>query len=99
MVGTWDRIKKFVQNLWNGMKTAWHGIRECAPKVISVASNFLGLVGKVISKGMPVAIDAAGMIEDNVNTLKSIKEEYKWQRKIARHSMNMLKIEKKKMSD
>jgi hypothetical protein len=79
MPGTWDKLKKFGQNLWNGMKTVWHGIREYAPKVISVASNFLGPVGKVIGKGVNAAIGAAGMIEDNVNTLKAIKNEYKRQ--------------------
>jgi hypothetical protein len=56
------------------MKTVLHGIREHAPKSISIASDFLGPVGNVIGMGVNAAIGAAERIEDNVYTLKAIRD-------------------------
>jgi hypothetical protein len=91
MVGTWDKIKKFGQNLWNGMKNVWHGIRDYAPKVISTVTGFLGPVGKAIGTGVNAAIGAAGMIEDNVNLLKNIKAEEKRQEESKKEYDNYIR--------
>jgi hypothetical protein len=63
MLGIFDKLKKFGQNLWQGINTGWNAVKTFAPAVLNTVSPILGPQGQRIADGIGKGIDTGRRIE------------------------------------
>jgi hypothetical protein len=63
MPGISDKLKKFGQNLWQGINTGWNAVKTFAPAVLNTVSPMLGPQGQRIADTIGKGIDMCRRIE------------------------------------
>jgi hypothetical protein len=63
MPGIFDKLKKFGQNLWQGINTGWNAVKTFAPAVLNTVSPMLGPNGQRIADTIGKGIDMGRRIE------------------------------------
>jgi hypothetical protein len=63
MPGIFDKLKKFGQNLWQGINTGWNAVKTFAPAVLNTVSPMLGPQVQRIADTIGKGIDMGRRIE------------------------------------